>query len=152
MLNPVCYMRSFPMLRVLVSTPKLNLDNMPMTLLVVRVVNLRIRLRNKLFSCQSTNLLQDKPRLRLNPPKRRVCFRCNCWTRRVTSNLEGIKRRVRTIRRVGIGVKMLILMTRMPIMLGGTSKLNVRLNFLASCVRKITSLTCALGLKTLRDS
>ena len=26
---------------------------------------------------------------------------------------------------------------------GGTSKLNVRLNFLASCVRKITSLTCA---------
>ena len=27
---------------------------------------------------------------------------------------------------------------------GGKSNLNVRLNFLASCVRKITSLTCAL--------
>ena len=39
---------------------------------------------------------------------------------------------------------MLILMTRIPEMLGGTSNINVRLNFLASCVRRITSLTCAL--------
>ena len=52
--------------------------------------------------------------------------------------------RVRIIVRVGIGMKMLIIMIRTPIMLGGTSKLNVRLNFLASCVRIITSLTCAL--------
>ena len=35
---------------------------------------------------------------------------------------------------------------------GGTSKLNVRLSSLASYVRTITSLTCALVLRKLRDS
>ena len=55
------------------------------------------------------------------------------------------KRRVKIIIRVGIGMKMPTLMTRMPEMLGGTSNLNVRLSFLASYVRMITSLTCALG-------
>ena len=35
---------------------------------------------------------------------------------------------------------------------GGTSKRNVRLNYLARFVRKFTSLTCALGLMKLRDS
>ena len=35
---------------------------------------------------------------------------------------------------------------------GGTSKLNIRLNSLASCVRMITSLTCALVSMKPRDS
>ena len=35
---------------------------------------------------------------------------------------------------------------------GGASKINIRLSSLASYVRTITSLTCALGLKKLRDS
>ena len=34
----------------------------------------------------------------------------------------------------------------------GTRKLNIRLNFLASCVMKITSLTCALVSMKPRDS
>ena len=43
-------------------------------------------------------------------------------------------------------------MTRIPEMLGGTSNLNVSLNFLASYVRMITSLTCALVSMKPRDS
>ena len=35
---------------------------------------------------------------------------------------------------------------------GGTSSLNVRLSFLANCVRRTTSLTCALIWKMARDS
>ena len=35
---------------------------------------------------------------------------------------------------------------------GGTSRLNVRLNFLASYVRMITSLTCSLGWMKIRSS
>ena len=66
--------------------------------------------------------------------------------------LERNKKMIRTIVRVGIGMKMLIIMKRMPVMLGGTSKLNVRLNFLASCVRNITSLTCSLVSMKPRDS
>ena len=119
MLSPVCYMRLFPMLRVLVSTPKLNLDHMSMALLVVRVLNLWIWLQNKLVNCQSTNLVWHKPWLHLNPPKRWVYFWCNRQTRRVTNSLDGIERRVRIIVRVGIGMRMLI-MTRTPIMMGGT--------------------------------
>ena len=57
-----------------------------------------------------------------------------------------------TIERVGIRMRMLTIMTRTIEMLGGTSKLNVRLSSLASYVRTITSLTCALGLMKLRDS
>ena len=62
------------------------------------------------------------------------------------------RKRVKIIERVGIRMRMLTVMTRMAEMLGGTSKLNVRLSSLASYVRTITSLTCALGLKKLRDS
>ena len=140
------------MLRILVSTPKLNLDHMPMALLVVEVLKLWIQLQNNLVNCQSTNLIRDKPRLRLNPPKRRVCFQYNNRTKRVTSSPDGIKGRVRIIVRVGIGMRMLIIMTRIPIIMGGTSKLNVRLNSLAICVRTITSLTCALVLMKLQGS
>ena len=143
MLSPVFYMRLYPMLRIIVLTPKLNLDHMSMALLVVQVQNLRIRLQKKLVNCQSTNLLWHKPWLHLNPPKRWVYFWCNRQTRRVTNSLDGIERRVRIIVRLGIGMRMLI-MTRTPIMMGGTSKLNVRLSSLASYVRTITSLTCAL--------
>ena len=143
MLNPICYMRSFAMLHILVLTPKLNLDHMLMALWVVQVLNLRIQLQNKLVNCQSTNMLWDKPWLHLNPPKWRVCFQCNRQTRRVTSSSGEIKRRVRIILRVGIGTRMLI-MARKPMMLGGISKLNIRLSSLASCVGMITSLTCAL--------
>ena len=75
----------------------------------------------------------------------RVTMRYNLRTRRVISNPKGIKRRVKIIVRVGIGMKMPTLMTRTHEMLGGTSNLNVRLSFLASYVRMITSLTCALG-------
>ena len=152
MLSLDCYMRSFPTLCVLVSTPKLNLDHMPMALLVVQVLNLWIWLQNMLVNCQSTNILRDKARLCLNPPKQRVYFRCNRRTRRVTDSSNGIKRRVRIIVRVGIGIKMPIIMTRTPVMMGGTSKLNVRLNFLANCVRTITSLTCVLVSMKPRDS
>ena len=62
------------------------------------------------------------------------------------------RKRVKIIVRVGIRMKMPILMKGMPAMLGGTSSLNVRLSFLANCVRRITSLTCALELMKLRDS
>ena len=151
MLSLVCYMRSFPMLCILVSTPKLNLDHISTALLVVRVLNLWIWLQNKLVNCQSTNLVWHKPWLHLNPPKQRVYFQCNRQTRRVTSSPDEIRRRVRIIIRVGIGMRMLI-MTRTPVMMGGTRKLNVRLNFLASCVRMITSLTCALVSMKPRDS
>ena len=77
---------------------------------------------------------------------------CNHWTRRVTNSPDKRKRRVRIIVRVGIGMRMLIIMTKMPVVLGGTSKLNVRLNSLASCVRTITSLTYALVLMKPQDS
>ena len=62
---------------------------------------------------------------------------CNHRTRRVTSSPDGIEKRVRIIVRVGIRMRMLI-MTRTTIMLGGTSKLNVRLSSLASYARTIT--------------
>ena len=122
------------MLRVLVSTPKLNLDHMLMALLVLWVLNLWIWLQNKLVNCQSTNLLRDKLRLCLNPPKWRVYSLCNRWTRRVTSNPDGIEKRVKIIERVGIRMRMWTIMTRMVEMLGGTSKLNIRLSSLASCL------------------
>ena len=43
-------------------------------------------------------------------------------------------------------------MTRIPAMPGGTSSLNLRLIFLANCVRRTTSLTCALIWKMPQDS
>ena len=129
MLNPVCYMRSFLMLRVLVLTPRPNLDHMPMALLVVRVPNLWIQLWNRWVNYLSTNMPRNKPRLRLNPTKWWMCFWCNRRTWRVTNNPEGIRRRVKTIVKVGIGMKMTTLTTRKPKMLGGTSSLNVRLSF-----------------------
>ena len=49
-------------------------------------------------------------------------------------------------------MRMLIVMRRMAVMLGGTSKLNVRLSSLASYVRMITSLTCALVSMKPQDS
>ena len=49
------------------------------------------------------------------------------------------------IRRVGIKMRMPTIMTRTIKMLGGTRRISVRLSFLASFVRTITSLTCALG-------
>ena len=112
MLNLDCYMRSFQMLCILVSTLRSNLDHMLMALLVVRVPNLWIRLQNKLVNCQSTNLLWDKLRLCLNPPKRRVYSLCNRRTRRVTSNPEEIEKRVKIIERVGIRMRMQTIMTR----------------------------------------
>ena len=64
------------------------------------------------------------------------------------------RKRVKTIiiRRVGIRMRMPIIMTRTIKMLGGTSRINVRLSFLASFVRMITSLTCSLGWMKLRSS
>ena len=87
------------------------------------------RLQNKLVNCHSTNLLRENPWLRLNPPKRRVCFQYNRQTRRVTSSLDRIKRRVRIIVRVGIGMRMLIIMTRMPVMLGGDKQAKRKVKF-----------------------
>ena len=152
MLSLVCCMRLFPTLHVPVSTPKSNLDHMPMALLVVQVPNLWIRLQNKLVNCQSTNLLWDKPCLRLNPPKWRLCFQYNHQSRRVTSSPDRIEKRVRIIIRVEIRMRMLIVMTRKAEILGGTSNLNVKLSSLASYVRTITSLTCALVFRKLQDS
>ena len=103
-------------------------------------------------SVKPRDLLWDKLRLRLNPPKRRVYFLCNHWTIRVTSSLDGTEKRVKIIIRVGIRMRMLIVMKRTVGILGGTSKLNVRLISLASYVRTITSLTCALVLMKPRDS
>ena len=137
---------------VQVLIPKSNLDHMPMALWVVQVQNLWIRLQNKLVNFQSTNLLRDKLRLRLNPPKRGMYFLCNRQTRRVTSSPDGIEKRGKIIiERVGIRMRMLTIVTRTVEMLGGTSKQNVRLSSLASYVRMITSLTCALELMKLRD-
>ena len=149
----VCCKRLFPMLLVLVLIPRSNLDHMPMALWVVQVRNLQVQLQNKLVNCHSTSLLQDKLWLRLKPPKRWVYFLCNRRTRRVTSNLDRIEKRVRIIiERVGIGMRMLPIMTRTVRMLVGTSKQNVRLSSLARYVRMITSLTCALGWMKLWDS
>ena len=151
MLNPVFLYEIIPNALRSSSNPKVkprpHADG-----LVVQVLNLWIQFWNRSVNCQSTNLFRDKTRLCLNPPKRWVCFRCNRRTRRVTNNPKGIKIMVRTIIRAGIGMKMLILMTRTLVMLRGTSNLNVRLNFLASYVRRITSLTCALGWKKPQDS
>ena len=59
------------------------------------------------------------------------------------------RKRVKIIERVGIRMRMLTIRTRMVEMLGGKIKLNVRLISLASYVRTITSLTCALVLRKL---
>ena len=153
MLSLICCMRLFPMLHIPVSTPKSNLDHMPMALWVVQVRNLQIRVQNKLVNCQSTNLLQDKLQLYLNPPKWWMYFLCNRQTRRVTSSPDGIEKRVRIIiKRVGIRMRLLPIMTRMVRMLVGTRKKNVRLSSLVSYVRMITSLTCAPELMKLWDS
>ena len=153
MLSLVCYMRLYPALLILVSIPRSNLDHMPMALWVVQVRNLQVRLWNKFLSCRSTNLPRDKLRLHLNLPKRWMYILCNRQTRRVTSNLDGIEKRVKTIiRRVGIKMRMPTIMTRIIKMLGGTSRISVRLSFLASFVRTITSLTCALGWMKLQSS
>ena len=140
MLNPDCYMRSYLTLCILVLIPRSSLDHMPMTLWDVKVPNPRTRLWNKWVNCLLTNPCRDKIWLHLNPPKWRVYFPCNCQTRRVTSSLEGMGKRVKTIGRVGTRMKMPILMSRTNVILGETSILNVRLSFLASCVRTITSL------------
>ena len=55
-------------------------------------------------------------------------------------------------KRVGIRTRIPTIMTRTVKMLGGTSRINVRLSFLASYVRTITSLTSALDWMKLRSS
>ena len=85
------YEITFLTVLVLVSTLRSNLDHMLMALLVVRVPNLWIWLWNRWANCQLINLHRDKPWLHLNLPKRWVYFRCNHWTKRVTSSLDGIK-------------------------------------------------------------
>ena len=149
MLSLVCYMRLYPMLRVRVLIPRSSLDHMPMALWVVQVRNLQVRLRNKLLNCQSTNLPRDKLRLRLSLPKRWMYLLCNRLTRRVTSNLDNRKKGKNNNNKKGENANN---NDKNAKMMGGTSRINVRLSFLASYARMITSLTCAREWMKLRSS
>ena len=118
-LNPDFCMRLYLTLHDLVSIPRSSLDHMLMALWDLQVPNLWIRLWNKWVNFLLVNPHRDKPRLHLNPPKWWVYFLCNCWTKRETNSPERIRKRVKIIIRVGTRMKMPILMTRMPAMLGG---------------------------------
>ena len=119
MINLGSFMRSYLILWVTISTPSSNLGHMPMVLLALQVPNLQIRLRNKWASYNLNSLCQDQLQLRPFLPSRQMYFPCNRWTRKVTSNLEGIKRKEKIIVRVRIEMKMVIIMIRTQTMLGG---------------------------------
>ena len=109
-------MRSFPMLRVRVSTPKLNLDHMLMALLVAKQV--RQLSINQSDSGQAMASSQ--------PTQTPNVLSVQSSDQKVTSNLEGIRKMEKIIVRVGIRTKMLIIMTITLVILGGISRLNVR--------------------------